>query len=147
MPKQELSSLVSRLSSLNFFKYESDEEEVGGDGDGIDTEGCQLAAESHPEPEVEEGDLQAVVEEVGSAEADSVALGGFLVEGEMGGEIVVDEEAEDIADGIGDIDVEPVLQQPVEGVVDGGGDDTDDAEAQNFAQCFFLHGCKDTINN
>ena len=85
---------------------------------------------------------------ISTSEASSVAGVGMLAEGEVGGEIVVGEEADDIAYGEGDVDIYPVLQQPVDGIVDGDGQDTDDAEAENLAEDFAteqfveFHGAK-----
>lgn len=64
---------------MEMFKDETDDEEVGGHGDGIDPQGRQLLTESQPEEEVEQHDVEAVVEEMCSAEADTVFRRGLLV--------------------------------------------------------------------
>jgi hypothetical protein len=69
---------------MEVFKDKSDDEEVRGDGDGIYTQRGEFAAQSYPEEEVEQRDVQAVVEEVGASEANAVFRRGLFVEGEMG---------------------------------------------------------------
>ena len=127
---------------------ESDDEEVDGHGDAEDAEGGQDAVDTEPEKEVEQAQLQEVVEDVGSGEASPVAGVGMLAEGEVGREVVVGEEADDIAHGEGDVELYPVLQQPVDGIVDGDGQHADDAEAEQlaeglaFEQIFDFHAAK-----
>lgn len=119
---------------------EAYEDEVGGDGDGEDGDGGELATEAEPEEQVEEDNVEPVVDEMGAAEAEAGFGGGVLAEGEVGGEVVVDQEAQHVANGVGDIDVDPMLQHPVDGVVDGGGRGAHDAEADELAEGLtFVH--------
>ena len=61
--------------------------------------GSQLATDADPEEEIEEPHVEQVVREMGSTKAQTVLRRGLLPEGEVGRQPVVDEEAEDIADG------------------------------------------------
>ena len=120
------------------FEYESHEHEIRRYGDGEHGDGRQLAAETEPQEEVEEHDMQEIVEEMRTAEADAVLRRGLLLEGEVGREVVVHQETEHVADGVGHVDVDPVLQDPVDGIMDGGCRGAHDAESYQFAKCFFL---------
>ena len=102
------------------FKDKPDEDEVRGHGDGVHAKRGELLAEAYPQEEVEQRHVQEIVEEVGTAEADAVFRRGLLVEGEVGREPVVHKETEHVADGIGHVHVDPVLQDPVYDVVEGG---------------------------
>ena len=101
------------------FEDESHEDEVRGYGDGENGKGRQFAAEADPEEEVEEHDMQQIVHEVGPAEAQSVLRRSLLLKREVGREVVVHQEAQHVADGIGHVHLYPVLQYPVDGIVDG----------------------------
>ena len=81
------------------------------------------------EEEVEETDLQEVVEEVGSGKSDAVLGRGLLLEGEMGREIVIGTEAEHVADGESHVDIDPVLQDPIDGIVGENGKHTHHAKS------------------
>ena len=125
---------------LKVLEDKADDEEVDGDGDAEDGKGCQDAVDTYPQEEVEETQLQEVVEDVGTCKAGTVALAGLLTEREVGGEVVVGKETDDVADGEGDVEVDPVLQQPVDGVVDGYSQYTDDSKADELAKgLFFVH--------
>lgn len=108
--------------------------------------------DAEPEEGVEEAQLQEVVEDVGPGKAGTVLLVGIFAEGEMGREVVVGEETDDITDGEGDVDVDEVLQQPIDGVVDGDRQHTHDSEAEDLTKGLFLeqipefHGAK-VVNN
>ena len=91
------------------FENETYDEEVCGYGDEKDGKGSQQAVHSYPEEEVEQANLQEIVEYVGSNKSCSVLLWGFLAEGEVSRQVVVEEETDEIADGIGHIDIDPVL--------------------------------------
>ena len=112
----------------HMLKHIPDENEVRGDGDGVDSQGRQLAAESQPEEEVKQHDMQAVVHQMGTSEAHGVLARGTLLEGEMSRHPVVHQETENISHGVGYIHVDPMLQYPVDGVVDGRGDDPRNAK-------------------
>ena len=133
---------------LEVLEDKADDEEVDGDGDAEDGKGCQDAVDTYPQEEVEETQLQEVVEDVGTCKSGAVARAGLLTEREVGGEVVVGKEADDVADGESDVEVDPVLQQPVDGVVDGYSQYTDDSEAEQLANGLFLcqifdfHGAK-----
>ena len=101
-------------------KDESDEDEVRGYGDGIHTKRGELLAQTYPQEEIEQPDVQEIVEEVGTPETDTVFRRGLLVEGEVGREPVVHKETEHVADGIGHVHVDPVLQDPVNDIVQHG---------------------------
>ena len=64
--------------------------------------------------------MQQVVHQMGTPETDAVLGRGLLMEGEVGGEVIIHQETQRIADGIGYVDVDPVLQHPVDGIVDAG---------------------------
>ena len=98
----------------------TDEEKVRGKGDGIYAERCQLIAEAQPEEEVQQHDVQAIVEQVGTTEADTVLGRSLLLESPVGTEPVVYNKTEHIADGIGHVHIDPVLQHPVDGIMNGG---------------------------
>ena len=118
----------------------ADDEEVDGDGDAEDCKGRQDTVDTYPQEEVEETQLQEVVEDVGPGKARTVFLVGILTEREVGREVVVGKETDDVADGEGDVEVDPVLQQPVDGVVDGYSQYTYDSEADKLAKgLFFVH--------
>lgn len=117
---------------------EADHDEVGGDGDGEDGDGGELAAEAQPEEKVEQHDVEQVVDQVGTAKTDAILGGGLLVEREARREVVVDQEAQDVTHGVGHVDIDPVLQHPVDDVVDGGSRGADNAEADEFAKGLFL---------
>ena len=55
------------------------------------------------------------------------------MEGEVRRQVVVHQETQSVTDRIGDIHVHPVLQHPVDAVVERGGDDPHDTETQNLA--------------
>ena len=118
----------------------ADDEEVDGHGDAEDRKGCQDTVDTDPQEEVEETQLQEVVEDVGTRKASTVFLVGGLTEREVGREVVVSKETDDVADGEGDVEVDPVLQQPVDGVVDGYSQYTHHSEADKLAKgLFFVH--------
>ena len=84
---------------------------------------------------------------MGSSESDTILGRGLLLECEMGGEIVVYQETEYVADGIGHVDIDPVLQHPVDGVMDSRRCGAYDSKTYQFAECFFLlHICKSNQN-
>ena len=82
--------------------------------------------------------MQEVVDQMGATKADAVLGRGLLLEGEVGGQPVVHQEAEHVADGIGHVDIDPVLEDPVDGIVDGGCRGAHDAEADKLTERFFL---------
>ena len=98
-------------------EYEAHHEEVRWNSYGEYAEGCQLAAETNPKEEVEQNDVQAIIHEMGSAEAYAVLGRSLLLEGEMGGHVIIGEETDDVSDRIGHIDVDPVLEDPVDDIV------------------------------
>lgn len=75
---------------------------------------------------------------MGGTEAKPVFRRGLGFEREMGGEIIVEEKTDDIADGVGDIHIQPMLQHPVGAVVDGYRRGAGDAETDDFAYGFSL---------
>ena len=119
------------------FEDESHEDEVGGYGDSEHGKGRQFAAEADPEEEVEEHDMQQIVHEVGPAEAQSVLRRSLLLKREVGREVVVHQEAQHVADGIGHVYLYPVLQYPVDGIVDGSRCGAHDAES-----AIYMYLCK-----
>jgi len=126
-------------------------EEIDGYRDAEDAERCEDAVHANPEEEVKESQLEEIVENMGACKSGSVARVGMFTEGEMGREVVIGEEADDIAEGEGDVDIDEVLQQPVNSVVDGNGQHTNDSEAEDltkrlsFEQIFDFHGAKIVI--
>ena len=120
------------------FEYEPYEHKVRGYGDGEHGNRCHLATESDPEEEVEEHDMQQVVHQMRPTESDAVLRRGLLLKREVGREVVVHQEAQHVADGIGHVHLYPVLQYPVDGIVDGSRCRTHDAESDQFAQRLFL---------
>ena len=130
----------SGIVFLEVLEDKADDEEVDGDGDAEDGKGRQDAVDTYPQEEVEETQLQEVVEDVGTCKAGTVARAGLFTEREVGGEVVVGKETDDVADGEGYVEVDPVLQQPVDGVVDGYSQYTDDSKADELAKgLFFVH--------
>ena len=133
---------------LEVFEDEADDYEVGGDGDAEHGEGGQNGGNAHPEEEVEEAQLQEIVEDVGAGKACTVAGIGVLAEREVGGEVVVGKETDDIADGEGDVEIDEILQEPVDGVMDGDSQDAHYPKAEQlakglrFCQFFDFHGAK-----
>lgn len=107
-------------NELQFAEDVTDDDEVRGYGDGIHTQRCQLFAETKPEEEVQQHDVQTVIKQMGTAEADAVLGGGLLLESPVGTEPVVHQKTEHVTDGIGNVHVDPVLQDPIYDVVDGG---------------------------
>ena len=105
---------------MEMFKDKPDNDEVRGHGDGIYTKRGHLLAQTQPQEEIQQPDVQEIVEEVGTPETDSVFRRGLLVEGEVGREPVVHKETEYVADGIGHVHVDPVLQNPLDDIVQHG---------------------------
>ena len=120
------------------FEDEPHEHEVRRHGDGEYGDRCQFATESDPEEEIEEHDMQQVIHQMRPAEAQSVLRRGLLLKREVGAQIVVHQKAYHVADGIGHVHLYPVLQYPIDGIVDGCRRGTHDAESDQFAQRFFL---------
>ena len=102
------------------FKGKSYEDEIAGHGDGEYGQWRKLPTQTNPQEEVEQHDVQTVVEQVGTTKAKAVLRGGLFLEREVGRQPVVHQETEPIADGIGYVHIDPVLQDPVDDVVDGG---------------------------
>ena len=94
---------------LEVLEDKPDYQEVCGDGDAEDAEGGQEAVDAKPEEEIEKTQLQEIVEDVGTGEACTVFCRSMLAEGEVCRQVVVGEEAHYIADGKGDIDIDPEL--------------------------------------
>ena len=90
-------------------KYEPDDDEVRRNSYCQYGKRCDQTMQSHPEEEVEKYDLEEVIKRMCSDESHSVCLGGFLLECEMGREVIVDKKTEKIADGISDVYIYPVL--------------------------------------
>ena len=126
------------------FEYESHEHEVRGYGDGEHGDGRQFPTESKPEEEVEEHDMQEIVHQVSPSESDAVLGRRLLVEGEMGREIVIHQKTEHVADGVGYVHVDPMLQNPVNRIMNARSCGTHYAKPNQFSQrLFFLHNdCK-----
>ena len=126
----------------------SDNHEVGGDGDTENGKGGQDGGNAYPEEEIKQTQLQEIIKDVGPGEACAVLGGGVGTEGEVGREVVVGKETNHIANGEGDVKIDKVLQNPVDGVVDGYGQYTDYSEAEQLANGLFLcqifdfHGAK-----
>ena len=120
------------------FEDEPHEHEIRGYGDGEYGDGRQLATESDPEEEVEEHDMQQVVHQMRPAEAQSILLRGLLLKREVGGQVVVHQETQHVADGIGHVHLNPVLQYPVDGIVDASRCGAHDTKPDQFAECLFL---------
>ena len=102
------------------FKGKSDKEEIARHGNGEHSQWGKFPTQSHPQEEVKQHNVQTVVEQVGTAKAKAVLGRGLFLESEVGGEPVVHQEAETIADGIGNVHIDPMLQDPVDDIVDGG---------------------------
>ena len=102
------------------FEYKPHHQEVRGDGDGKHAQWGQLSTEANPQEEVEQNNMQAVVHEMCAAEADAVLCRCFLLKGEVGRHIVVGKETDHVAHRIGYIDVDPMLEYPVDDIVDCG---------------------------
>jgi len=111
---------------------EADHQEVDGYGDAEDAEWCKLSCHAKPEEEVEQCRLYEVVGDMCACEADAIAGGGLLAEGEMCGKPVVAAEADDIANGKGHVGIGPLLQQEVDGVVDDDSQCSHDGEAEHL---------------
>ena len=64
----------------------------------------------------------------------------------MSRQVVVEEETDEIADGVGHIDIDPMLQHPVDDIVDHRCNDAHHAKPQNLAKCLFsVHKWKNTL--
>ena len=130
----------------------SDDHEVGGDGDTEHGKGGQNGGNAYPEEEIKQTQLQEIVKDVGPGEACAVLGGGVGTEGEVGREVVVGKETNHIANGEGDVKIDKVLQDPVDGVVDGYSQNAYYSEAEQLANGLFLcqifdfHGAKVQIN-
>ena len=105
---------------MEIFKDKPDNDEVRGHGDGIHAKRSELLAQAYPQEEVEQCHVQEIVEEVGAPETNAVFRGGLLMEGEVGREPVVHKETEHVADGLSHVHVDPVLQDPVDDIVQHG---------------------------
>lgn len=115
-------------------EYVADEEEVDGNGDGENGDGCQRLGHAEPEEEVQQRYVQEVVHQVGTAETESLAPRRTGAEGEASGEVEVGEETEDVARSVGDVDVEDKLKQEEESVVQGCGKGADHDEPYEFGE-------------
>ena len=130
----------------------SDNHEVGGNGDAEHGKGSQYGGNAHPEEEIKQAQLQEIIKDVGPGKACAVLGGGIGTEREMGREVIVSKETNDIADGEGDVKIYPILQNPIDGVVDGYGQNSHYAEPEQLAnglftcQFFDFHAAKVRIS-
>ena len=119
---------------------EADKDVVDGYGDGIDTHGSHGGAQAHLQEDVEEDHLQQVVDDVGCTKACAVLDVGLRTEDVAGAHVIVEHKAGDIACRPGDVDINDQLEQPVDGIMDGGDQHTHDGEAYHFAQGLAIKG-------
>lgn len=120
------------------FEDESDKYEVRGYGNGQYGDGSQFPTEAYPEEEIEENNVQQVVCQVGKTETDAIFRRGLLLESEMGREVIVDEETQYVADGVGYIHIHPVHQYPVDAIVDGSRCGSNNTETDDLMDCFLI---------
>ena len=73
------------------------QQEVDGNGNGIDANWGHLRAQSHPKEEVQQSHLEEVVDQVGSTKAGSVFGICLLMEDEVGRQVVVDDKSGNVS--------------------------------------------------
>ena len=84
---------------------------------------------SHPQEKVEKHDVEQVVEAVAAGKAEEFPPGRTGAEGKVVGEIEVSHETDDISGCIGYVEVNPQLQQEVDGIMGGSREGADYAKA------------------
>lgn len=82
--------------------------------------------------------MQQIVHQMGASKAYTVLRRGFFLKGEMSREEIVHDKAEHIADGIGYVHIDPVLQHPIDNVVQGCCHYTHNTESYRFSENLFL---------
>ena len=90
-------------------------------------------AHAYLDEEMKQHRLQGEVDEMTEKKASSFAGGGVGAEGELHTGHEVEEEAHHVGNDVGHFWHEQTFQQQVDAVLNGCGDGTDDAEAQDFA--------------
>ena len=112
---------------------EADEDVIDGYGDGIDTHGSHGGAQAHLQEDIEEDHLQQVVDNVGHTEACAILDVGLRTEDVAGAHVIVEHKAGDIACRPRDVDIDDQLEQPIDGIMDGGDQHTHYGETNHLA--------------
>ena len=128
-------------------EHEADQEEIDGNGDAEDAQGGCLVADTQAEEDVEEHHVEQIVDQMGTTEPNAVLGRHGLAEREVGGEIIVEQQTEQIAYRVGHIDIDPMLQHPIDGIMGKGGHGAHHAETDNLAESLTVefHGGKVTF--
>ena len=119
-------------------EHKADDDEIGGHGDAQHGKRRHQAVETNPQEEIEQTQLQKVIEDVGACKTCAVACRGVLAEREVGREVVISQKTEQVAYRIGDVDIDKMLQQPIDGQMDGRGQCAHDTKANDLTECFFF---------
>ena len=119
-------------ATLQTAEDRSDQNEVGGHSYAVNGDGRISGRHRQPNEKIEQRHLQKVVEQMGYGETDAVFHGFSLLEGKGGRQQVVDQEARNIANGIGDIDIDNQAQQQINAIVNGRGYGTHYGKTDDF---------------
>ena len=111
------------------------EHEIDRNCDAEDQKRSHFIANAKRDERVEQHNMQQIVDKMCTAESHAALCREPFPEGEACREIVVEHQAEQIAGSIGNVHIHPVLQHPVDTVVERCGYRAHNAKAKNFAKC------------
>jgi len=122
------------------FEHKSDKYKICGHGNSQYSNGGKFTAETQPEEGIEKYDMQEIVYQMSPPEANAILGRSFLFEGEVSCQIIVDKETENISDGIGYVNINPVLEYPINDIVDGCCRRAHNAKPEQFSKSLlFIH--------
>jgi len=96
-----------------------DKNKIGWYGNSQYCQWSKFPTQSNPEEEIEKYNVQKIVHEMCTSKPNAILCRSLFLKGKMGRKIVVHEKAEDISNGIGYIDINPMLQYPIDNIVYG----------------------------
>jgi hypothetical protein len=120
--------------SAESVEYEAYNQEIAGYGNAIHGQRRPFFGNAQPDEHIQQSYLQEEIKKMGTGKTDAILFVRFLLKGEMGRQQVVEAEADDVADGIGNALVYVGQQYQVDGVVDGYGYHSDHSEAEKFPE-------------
>ena len=86
--------------------------------------------------------MQQIVYQMGTTKTNTILRRSLFLEGEMSCQEIVYDKAEHIANGIGNVHINPVLQYPIDGIMQRRSHNTYNTESYSFSEnLFLLHIC------